>query len=69
MVSFSPPDHPAPSCEKKYLYPSSLKKHYAVSHNLEYEQYLKDKKSKASLFLNIQFPPQATTSKTRPQTK
>lgn len=34
------------SCDKKYLYPSSLKKHYMVSHKEEYERYLQDKKSK-----------------------
>lgn len=34
------------SCEKMYLYPSSLKKHYSVSHREEYEKYLEDKKSK-----------------------
>jgi hypothetical protein len=36
------------SCDKKYLYPSSLKKHYMVSHKDEYERYLQDKKSKLS---------------------
>ena len=36
------------SCDKKYLYPSSLKKHYMVSHKEEYERYLQDKKSKLS---------------------
>jgi hypothetical protein len=35
-------------CEKKYLYPSSLKKHYTVSHREEYEKYLEDKDSKYS---------------------
>lgn len=29
-----------------YLYPSSLKKHYSVAHEKEYEKYLEDKKSK-----------------------
>ncbi len=34
------------SCEKTYLYPSSLKKHYTVTHKEEYEEYLKEKQSK-----------------------
>jgi hypothetical protein len=36
------------SCDKRYLYPSSLKKHYLVSHREEYEQYLQEQKSKFS---------------------
>eukprot|EP00347_Sterkiella_histriomuscorum_P001460 403371956 len=31
-------------CDKSYLYPSSLKKHYTVSHKEEYSQYLQDRK-------------------------
>ena len=41
------------SCDKRYLYPSSLKKHYLVSHREEYEQYLQEQKSKFSCMLNI----------------
>jgi hypothetical protein len=33
-------------CDKSYLYPSSLKKHYTVSHKEEYEKYLDDQQSK-----------------------
>lgn len=29
-------------CDKRYLYPSSLKKHYLVSHKEEYEKYLEE---------------------------
>ena len=34
------------SCDKKYLYPSSLKKHFMVSHWEQYEAYIVEKNSK-----------------------
>lgn len=34
------------SCDKKYLYPSSLKKHFMVSHRDQYEAYIVEKNSK-----------------------
>ena len=30
------------NCDKSYLYQSSLKKHYLVSHKAEYEELLKE---------------------------
>ena len=37
------------SCKKSYLYQSSLKKHFLVSHEVEYTKYLSEKKSKLPL--------------------
>ena len=33
-------------CKKMYLYQSSLKKHLLVSHEVEYKQYLAERRSK-----------------------
>ncbi|CDW84538.1 UNKNOWN [Stylonychia lemnae] len=33
------------NCDKMYLYPSSLKKHYSISHKDQYEKYLLDQKN------------------------
>ena len=35
------------SCQKAYLYQSSLKKHFMISHVTEYKRYLAEKKSKS----------------------
>jgi len=41
MIDFAPC-----SCNKSYLYQSSLKKHFTVSHEAEYKKYLAEKHSK-----------------------
>ena len=46
------------SCKKMYLYQSSLKKHFLMSHETEYKKYLAEKKSKqleALSYINSQY--------------